>query len=119
MSKILIGDHMSVEPKKITTLVELREFFKENFPEYVVMKSKYDEIVIRTGQTTAIGQDLITWKPECYCGGPFDENAMVLDLPSCSKCMACKVCNEVICKCNMSNIDDSPFKPQLYPWDVK
>ena len=28
-------------------------------------------------------------------------------------------CNEVICKCNMSNTDDAPFKPQLYPWDVK
>lgn len=110
---------MSVEPQKITTLVELREFFKENFPEYVVMKSKYDEIVIRTGQTTDIGQDLVTWNPECPCGGPFDENAMVFDLPKCSKCMGCKICNQLFCQCNGSSSVDNSFIPQIYPWDAK
>lgn len=109
---------MGLEPKNIKTLVELRDFFAENFPSYLVMKSKYDEVIIRTGQTTYVGQDLVKWDPICSCGAPFDENAMVMDMPRCSKCMGCKVCGQILCACPDSALRGGSNEPQIYPWQL-
>ena len=108
---------MNVNPKDIRTLDELRGFFAANFPDYLVMKSKYDEIVIRTRQTTHVGQDLVTWSPKCPCGNDFDESAMVLDLPKCSSCMGCEDHKQLFCAECVTDLDElNKLNRQIFPW---